>query len=328
MKILLTGGAGFIGSHLVRHFLQGSTVEKIAVIDNLDAYYSPKQKQERLEQWQDEPRVVCYRSDICQREQIKQVFQQEQWEVIIHLAAIPGVRPSLQRPTEYVDIDVTGTVQLLQLAVEYQVPHLIFFSSSSVYGHQSVVQPWKEGITQEMPSSPYAAAKRSAEIFCQTYQQLYPLHVTILRPFTVYGPEQRPDMAIHFFARQMVKGLPIPVFSLDSSRDYTYIDDLIQAVERCLMRPNGFQLFNVASGERISLRQMIKQLASALHVEAKLEIKGEQLGDPAYTWADLTQIKETIGYRPQVDFATGIQRFATWFQQNRTIHDFTTDKKV
>ena len=249
------------------------------------------------------------------------LFQEQPIDLVIHLAAMAGVRPSIERPLTYSEVNIQGTLNLLECCRTYHVRQLLFGSSSSVYGARQRV-PFAEDDDVSTPVSPYAATKRAGELLCYTYAHLYRLRVACLRFFTVYGPYQRPDLAIHKFARLMTTGKPIPVFGDGTSqRDYTYVDDIVDGIIRAWgwlqhgeMTESAYEIFNLGGSHPVPLLELIRLLETSLGCTAVLDWQPDQPGDVPMTYADLRKSEALLGYHPQVDIATGLQRFATWFR--------------
>ena len=322
--ILVTGGAGFIGSHLcARLWAEG---HRVTCLDNCDAFYSPAVKQENigrlLAMAGTTGRMVCRSGDIRDLQLLQHLFQEESIALVIHLAALAGVRPSIERPLAYSEVNIQGTLNLLECCRQYQVRQLLFGSSSSVYGARQRV-PFAEGDDVSMPVSPYAATKRAGELLCYTYSHLYRLRIACLRFFTVYGPRQRPDLAIHKFARLIAMGKPLPVYGDGATqRDYTYVDDIVDGIVRAWVwlqqgdpMAGAYDIFNLGGSHPVPLLELIRLLATALGYTASIDWQAEQPGDVPITYADLRKSEALLGYRPQVDIATGMQRFAAWFQE-------------
>jgi UDP-glucuronate 4-epimerase len=311
MKIMITGGAGFVGSHVVKKL---KNEHDILIVDSLHPYYDPKWKQKRLDMLLTNENVQWRKVDICQQQELEDAFSSFQPECVIHLAAIPGVQPSLQDPAAYVDVDVKGTVHLLSLAAKYRVSRFVFASSSSVYGANGM-RPCRED-EELQPVSPYAAAKAAAEMFCQTYQRLYDLPVTIVRPFTVYGPEQRPDMALWKFATKIYHGEPLVIYKGGIGRDYTYVTDIADGVVKAALLPAARnRTYNLGNGKVIAIHDLVLEIENALERRAIIEWCDLPPGDVPMTWADTTRAEEELGFRAQVSITEGIQRFAEWFLQ-------------
>ena len=311
MSVLVTGGAGFIGSHVASRLLDQG--EKVTVADNFNDFYDPALKRKNIRELQAQGPVEVREVDILDMEGLRTVFAGVRPQAVIHLAAWAGVRPSLERPALYANVNVTGTVHMLELAREFQVPCFIFGSSSSVYGGSQRV-PFAETDPADHPVSPYAATKRAGELLCRTYAHNFGMHITCLRFFTVYGPRQRPEMAIHKFARLIWGGREVPVFGDGTSRrDYTYIDDIVQGVLSAVHVNPEFAVMNLGESQTVSLLELIRLIEAALGRQARLQFLPEQAGDMAITYADITRARETLGYSPSTPIQEGIRRFAEWF---------------
>ena len=323
--ILVTGGAGFIGSHLcARLWAEG---HRVTCLDNFDAFYAPAIKQENIRRLLvmagSTGRLVCRQGDIRDHQLLQGLFRQEPIDLVVHLAALAGVRPSIVRPLAYSEVNIQGTLNLLECCQQHHVRQLLFGSSSSVYGARQRV-PFAEDDDVSAPVSPYAATKRAGELLCYTYSHLYRLRVACLRFFTVYGPAQRPDLAIHKFARLMTTGQPIPVYGDGTTqRDYTYVDDIVDGILRAwawLQRGDTtagvYDIFNLGGSHPVPLLELIRLLETSLGCTASIDWQAEQPGDVPITYADLRKSAALLGYRPQVDIATGIRRFARWFQES------------
>ena len=309
-NVLITGGAGFIGSHLAQRVLvEGLHVK---VLDNLDPYYAPELKLRNLELLRDVggSRFAFVEGDLrdvgsC-REAVAGV------DVVVHLAALAGVRPSLQDPVRYMDVNVRGT-QLLLEQIDDPSVRFVFGSSSSVYGGNEVV-PFDEGQNVDRPVSPYAASKKAGEVLCYTWHHLHQNPVTCLRFFTVYGPRQRPEMAIHKFARMITDGQPIPFFGDGGSqRDYTYVDDIVSGVRAAMDRDRGYDIFNLGGSATTSLTELVGNLERALQRPAVLDRQPDQPGDVPITYADVSRAAAHLGYRCSTPLADGVQKFCRWY---------------
>ncbi|MBI4483794.1 MAG: SDR family NAD(P)-dependent oxidoreductase [Acidobacteria bacterium] len=312
MRVLITGGAGFIGSHLAERLLARG--DQVALVDNFNAFYDPAVKRANLEQVRKVGPVEVYELDIRDRLAMEALLRKTRFDKVVHLAAMAGVRPSLENPVLYADVNMTGTLHLLELAVRSSVGHFIFGSSSSVYGLNPKV-PFSEEDPIEHPISPYAVTKRAGELLCYSYAHNHRLPITCLRLFTVYGPRQRPEMAIHKFARLISQGKAVPVFGDGSSRrDYTYIDDILQGLEAALERVFPFEIINLGNSHTTELRVLIQHLETHLEKKARLEFQPEQPGDVPVTCADVRKGQRLLGYRPQVDIEEGIARFVAWLR--------------
>ncbi len=311
-RILVTGAAGFIGSTLVDRLLARG--DAVTGLDDFDPFYDPAIKRRNLASASASPRFKLLEVDLRDRAAMAAALAAERPDVVVHLAAQAGVRPSIAKPQLYVDVNVTGTLHLLEAMTAAGCKRLVYGSTSSVYGAGSK-PPFKEDDVADRPISPYAATKRAAELLCATWHALHGLRVTVLRFFTVYGPRQRPEMAIHKFARLMLAGQPIPRFGDGSTvRDYTYVDDILDGVVRAVDRDDGFDVFNLGESQTYSLDQLVALLAQELGVAPKIEKLPDQAGDVPATCADITKARRVLGYDPRVALPEGIRRFAQWLR--------------
>jgi UDP-glucuronate 4-epimerase len=313
-SILITGGAGFIGSHLVDRLL--ATGEwRITVVDDFNDFYDPAIKSENVRLQLENPNYDLFRIDIRDRSALETVFQVPGFDCIVHLAARAGVRPSLQQPLLYTETNITGTMNLLELARTHEIKQFVFGSSSSVYGINAKV-PFSEDDPIRQPISPYAATKAAGELLCHTYSHLYGLRCVCLRFFTVYGPRQRPDLAIHKFARLISEGKPIPVFGDGSTRrDYTYIDDIIAGVQAAIAyEASDYEVINLGESRTVELRELISLLENELGAEAQIDRQPLQPGDVPQTFADITKARRLLDYNPQTQIEGGIRKFVAWFR--------------
>jgi UDP-glucuronate 4-epimerase len=310
--VLVTGGAGFIGSHLCEHLLCSG--RRVAVVDNLDDFYDPQLKRANLEAIKSASDYDFHPVDIRDASRLEQVFQRVRPEVVIHLAARAGVRPSLLYPALYTSVNVDGTLCLLELSRKYQVQKFIFASSSSVYGQFNRL-PFSEDDPTSKPLSVYAATKVAGEGLAFTYAHLYQLPIICLRLFTVFGPRQRPDLAIRKFAELIQEGKELPVFGDGSmSRDYTYVSDAVSAIALALECRRPFEVFNVGNSRPIRLDYMIDTLESALGKKAKRVFLPVPPGDMPVTFASLEKSRRLLGYSPKVSFEEGMRLFVEWFR--------------
>ena len=312
MKILVTGGAGFIGSHLCEALLaQG---EQIVVLDNFDPFYPESIKRNNIENAQRSSNYELVVGDIRDSSLVDSLFKQHQFDVVVHLAARAGVRPSIEDPVGYQDVNVNGTMVLLEAARKFKLNIFIFASSSSVYGNNKKV-PFDEKDFVDHPISPYAATKKTGELFCYTYSHLYNINMTCLRFFTVYGPRQRPDLAIHKFAKLINNNVEIPVFGDGSMRrDFTYIDDIVGGILASIKHCSGYEIYNLGESSPVRLDELIIAIETALGKKAIINRLPQQPGDVEQTYADITKAKDKLGYNPQVLIDVGIGKFVEWFK--------------
>lgn len=313
-SILITGGAGFIGSHLVDRLLcEGEW--QVTVVDDFNDFYDPAIKRANVQAFAADPRFRLIEADIRERQVLQDALNDASFDCIVHLAARAGVRPSLSEPKLYVETNVDGTVNLLELARARQVRQFVFGSSSSVYGTNAKV-PFSEDDPIFNPISPYAATKAAGELICHTYAHLYDMRIVCLRFFTVYGARQRPDLAIHKFARLIAAGNPIPVFGDGATRrDYTYVDDIIAGVRAAIdYDKTKFEIINLGESRTVELRELISLLEQSLDRHADIDWQPTQPGDVPQTFADIAKAKRLLGYNPQTQIEAGIERFVEWFQ--------------
>jgi UDP-glucuronate 4-epimerase len=314
-RVLVTGGAGFIGSHLCQRLLGEGN--EVVCLDNFDPFYDPVIKRKNVEEIQATEADGAFHlveGDIRDAGLLENLFRRSAFDLVIHLAARAGVRPSLEQPLLYEEVNVTGTLNLLEACREFGVLDFIFGSSSSVYGKNSKI-PFSEEDRLEAMISPYAVTKRIGELFCSVYHHLYGMNIFCLRFFTVYGPRQRPEMAIHKFARLIHEGGRVPVYGDGTSqRDYTYIDDIIDGVMGAVWNLKGYSIFNLGESQTIPLRELVSHLEGVLGKKAEIEELPEQPGDVPITYADITQARRLLGYDPQVGIEEGVGRFVNWFR--------------
>jgi len=311
-KILVTGGAGFIGSHLCEALLAHGA--EVISLDNFSDNYAPALKRKNISGLLKAAAFSSYHGDIRDYLLLEKISRRHAVTDIVHLAALAGVRKSLLDPLEYVDVDIKGTVNLLEFAAKHGIKRFIFASSSSVYGAGPL--PFRETDRVDRPLSPYAAAKRAGELFCRVYHELYQIPVACLRFFTVYGPRQRPDMAIHFFTRLIAQGQKAPVYGFGKvKRDFTYISDVVDGIMRTLLAPFSYDLFNLGSAEATSVNRLVAMISKELGKKPLLTHYPLQPGDVPATLADLGHSYEILGYKPKVSLAEGIKRFVAWFRR-------------
>lgn len=308
---LITGVAGFIGSHVCESLLADGW--RVIGLDNFDDFYDSRVKRRNVAVAMKSDAFSLVEGDIRDAESIDAAMESGV-DVVVHLAARAGVRPSIEQPLLYTDVNVNGTMVMLDAARRHGVGRFIFASSSSVYGNNAKV-PFAESDNVDGPISPYAATKKAGELLCHTYHHLYAMHVTCLRFFTVYGARQRPDLAIHKFTRLIEAGQPIPVFGDGSmQRDHTYIDDIVAGVRRAIDRCNGYRIYNLGESEPVSLNDLIAAIEVSLGKKAMIERLPLQPGDVERTYADITLAREELGYAPTTKLAAGLARFVEWFR--------------
>jgi UDP-glucuronate 4-epimerase len=312
MRVLVTGGAGFIGSHLVEQLLEQG--HEVVCLDDFNDFYSPEIKKHNIEHALTQKCYTLVTGDILDRDLLDRVFAQS-FDLVAHFAAYAGVRPSIERPDKYQRVNVEGTSNLLERCSRNGVRRFVFASSSSIYGGRTEV-PFRESDDVMRPISPYAASKVAGEALCHTYHHLYGLNVHMLRLFTVYGPRQRPEMAIHMFAKHMLRGDPITVFGDGQmSRDYTYVDDIVDGVVASIERCSGFEVMNLGGSRTTTLERLVQLLSERLGIEPIVERKPDQLGDVPITYADVSRAKQVLGWEPKVGIEQGIDRFCTWLEE-------------
>jgi UDP-glucuronate 4-epimerase len=312
MRTLITGGAGFIAFHLAAKLLAEG--HELALLDNFNHFYDPGLKRRNIHDLQSQAPITLYEVDILETNNLRCTFKQFRPDIVIHLAAWAGVRPSLEKPALYSDVNVTGTVNVLDLAREHNVKCFIFGSSSSVYGGNEKT-PFSENDAVDRPVSPYAATKKAGELLCHTYSHNYSMHTTCLRFFTVYGPRQRPEMAIHKFAQCIWQNQEIPVYGNgESRRDYTYVDDIVSGILAAINVNHRFAVINLGESQTTGLLELIHMLEQSLGKKARLRFLPNCAGDMLVTYADIQLARQLLGYDPQVPITEGIQRFTSWFR--------------
>ena len=315
--ILVTGGAGFIGSHLVDRLI-GDGGARVTVVDDFSDFYDPRIKRANIASHLQRNDFELVEADIADSRAMNDLFARAGFDCVVHLAARAGVRPSVEDPLAYEESNVRGTFTLLEAARRNGVPKFIFGSSSSVYGLNSKV-PFAEEDPIANPISPYAATKIAAEAACHVYSHLYDLRVVCLRFFTVYGARQRPDLAIHKFARLISQGQPIPIFGDGTTRrDYTYIDDIISGVVAAMKYDQSqFEVINLGESQTVELRRLVELLERALGKRAIIDHQPLQPGDVPLTYADVSKARRLLGYNPQTNIEAGIDWFVDWFKKQR-----------
>jgi UDP-glucuronate 4-epimerase len=316
-SILITGGAGFIGSHLVDRLLREGDW-RITVVDDFNDFYSPSIKRENIRAHLTNQNYKLIEADIRNFASLEKAFAGTNFDCIVHLAARAGVRPSLKEPQLYVETNVNGTMTMLEMARRNGVKQFVFGSSSSVYGVNEKV-PFAEEDPIFNPISPYAATKAAGELICHTYSHLYDMRIVCLRFFTVYGARQRPDLAIHKFAKLISEGRPIPVFGDGSTRrDYTYIDDIIAGVRAAVdYDRSNYEVINLGESRTVELRELIALIKNELGTRAEIDRQPPQPGDVPQTFADISKARRLLNYNPQTQIEVGIARFIEWFKSRR-----------
>ncbi len=313
MKILVTGAAGFIGSHLCERLVTRG--DDVVGLDNLCETYPSRIKRQNARALDEAGRFI--EADILDEERVSAVLREGRFDAVAHLAALPGVRPSIEQPHAYQRVNVEGTARVAHLMVKHGCERLVFASSSSVYG-RNTERPYRETDRVDRPASPYAASKRAAELLLESLHHVHGLGVTSLRFFTVYGPRQRPEMAIHKFCRAVETGEPITMFGAgDTSRDYTYVDDIIDgtiaAIDHC---DDQFRIYNLGDNRPVRLRELIDAIGRALGKVPTVEQLPEQAGDVQHTLACIDAAATDLGYEPKVSIEEGLARFVTWFRDH------------
>jgi UDP-glucuronate 4-epimerase len=312
MKVLITGAAGFIGSHLTERLLARGC--HVVGFDNFDDFYDPQIKRHNIQDALCNEDFELIEADIREAGAVDKVVA-DGIDTIVHLAARAGVRPSIARPVLYVDVNVNGTTVLLEAAKKHNVKKFVFGSSSSVYGNNEKI-PFSEDDNVDFPISPYAATKKACELICHTYHHLYGIDITCLRFFTVYGPRQRPDLAIHKFAKLIEQAKPIPVFGDGTMmRDFTYIDDIIDGTVAAMDKCDGFNIYNLGESRPISVNDLIAEIEKALGKKAVKEYMPSQPGDVERTYADVTKAVRELGYDPKTPIEAGLAEFVVWLRR-------------
>ena len=319
---LITGAAGFIGSHLADKLLNEGN--KVIVVDNFCDFYNPEIKENNVKHNLSNPNYKLYRADIRDRNELAKVFNENKIDVVIHLAAMAGVRPSIDNPIYYQEVNCMGTQNILEEMKAHNAKNLVMASSSSVYGNCKEV-PFKENMIVDFAISPYAATKKANEVMTHVYHKLFDFNVIMLRFFTVFGPRQRPDLAINKFTRLMLNDEPIPMFGDGTtSRDYTYIDDIVDGIiKSCNYVENNkdvYEILNLGNSSPVSLKEMINTIAEVLNKTPNIQELPMQPGDVERTFADISKAKKLIGYNPKTSFQEGIENFVKWYKINEKLY--------
>ena len=319
---LITGGAGFIGSTLSERLVKEGN--KVIAIDNFCDFYDSKIKENNVKELLKNENFKLHKKDIRDRQALKEIFDENNIEIVMHLAAMAGVRPSIENPVLYQEVNCMGTQNILEEMKAHNVKNLVMASSSSVYGNCKEV-PFKEDMIVDFAISPYAATKKANEVMTHVYHKLFNMNVIMLRFFTVYGPKQRPDLAINKFTRLMLEDKEIPMFGDGStSRDYTYVDDIVDGIikscEYTMNNENVYEILNLGNSSPVSLKEMINTIGKAVGVEPKIKQLPMQPGDVERTYADVSKAKALIGYEPKTTFEQGIQKFVNWYKENKELY--------
>ena len=318
----ITGGAGFIGSTLSQKLIEKG--DKVVAIDNFCEFYNPNIKENNVKQLLQNENFKLYRGDIRDRQAVKKIFDQNKIDIVMHLAAMAGVRPSIENPILYQEVNCMGTQNILEEMKEHHVKNGVFASSSSVYGNCKEV-PFREDMVVDFAISPYAATKKANEVMAHVYHKLFNMNIIMLRFFTVYGPKQRPDLAINKFTRLMLEEKEIPMFGDGTtSRDYTYIDDIVDGIikscQYCMDNKEVYEILNIGNSSPTTLKEMIDTIGQALEIEPKIKQLPMQPGDVDRTYADISKAKKLIGYEPKTTFKQGIENFVKWYKENEYLY--------
>jgi len=314
--VLVTGGAGFIGSHLCEKLLLEG--KDVICLDNFNDSYDPDVKWENIRCSVRHSGYKLIKGDILDRDLVDNIISSYGVDTVVHLAALAGVRKSIEAPIDYIDVDVKGTVLLLEACKKNKVGRFIFASSSSVYGN--LKPPFREDLQPDTQTSPYAAAKYSAEHFCRTYSLLYGIPVVCLRFFTVYGPRQRPDMAIHIFTKAIDEGKEVCIYGDGtSSRDYTYVDDIVSGIIGAMNLEYGYEVINLGNSRPVNIMELIGIIEDKMGKKANIKLMPWQQGDMQATCADLSKARDLLGYCPKVSLEDGIDMFIKWYRRTKAI---------
>ncbi len=321
MKVLVTGAAGFIGSHASRALVH--RYDRVIGLDNLNDYYDPARKRENIAQTEAAPlgeRFSFVQGDIRDLELVGSLFRDNQFEAVVHLAAMAGVRVSIERPSLYYDVNVMGTLNVLNATRDHGVGNFVLASTSSVYGRTKII-PFVETDPCDRPLSPYAASKRAAELECFTYHHLFGLNITALRFFTVYGPSGRPDMMAYKVLSNIFDGTPVPMYNEGNMhRDWTYIDDIVSGIVAAAQRPLGFEIINLGRGEPVLLADFVRTIEGLAGKQAHLTPAPMPDADVPYTFADVSKARALLGYDPQTSVAEGVAQLWKWYESRVLAH--------
>jgi UDP-glucuronate 4-epimerase len=313
-RVLITGGAGFIGSHLAERLVADG--RRVVVLDNFDSFYDPAIKRRNVAASDGAESYRLFEGDIRDRERLDEVFGAEPIDAVVHLAARAGVRPSIADPALYTSVNLDGTTELLEACRRHGIGRFVFGSSSSVYGNNEKM-PFAESDPVDRPISPYGATKKAGEVLCYSFHHLTGMKIACLRFFTVFGPRQRPEMAIHKFARLLASGEVVDQYGDGSSaRDYTYVSDIVDGIVRALDRATGYHVWNLGGSHTTRLGDLVRKIAVGLGVPANVRRLPDQPGDVERTWADVTKAKAELDWEPRVPFDEGLKRFLDWFEES------------
>ena len=317
-SVLVTGAAGFIGSHLAEQLIRQG--HRVIGLDNFDDFYPPSIKRENIRVLESEEGFSMIEGDIRDADLLSRIFSEYDISLVAHLAARAGVRPSIQQPLLYDDMNIRGTINMLEASRTCGIQQFVFTSSSSVYGLNTKV-PFDENDKVDCPTSPYAASKAAAELLCRTYNHLYGLPITVLRLFTVYGPRQRPEMAIHKFTRMIESGEEVTVFGDGTSkRDYTYVSDIVDGITQALAYQNrGFEIFNLGDSRPIALEYLVSVIEEALEKKAMIKNMMMPPGDVPVTYAGISKARALLDYQPKISIEEGVSLFVKWYLANKVI---------
>lgn len=312
-KYLIAGGAGFIGANLINSLIGEG---EIICVDNFNDYYDPEIKENNIKKFKNNNNFRLYRENICNLQTLDKIFSETTPDIVINLAARAGVR-DISSPQLYIDTNITGNANLLEMSKKYNIKKIITASSSSVYGNQNG-EKFKENMKTDRPISIYAATKIAAENLCYSYSHLFGLNIICLRFFTVYGPMQRPDMAIHKFTKLIYKSLPVEIYGDgETARDYTYIDDIINGIKACIDYDTNFEIFNLGSGEVVKLKYLVNLISKQMNKKAIIKQMPLPKTDVFYTASDISKAKKLLGYEPKVKIEDGIEKFVNWFMHEK-----------
>ena len=313
MKLLVTGGAGFIGSHLIERLI--SENHNVWCLDNFNTYYDPAIKWRNIETIRQHADFKLIKGDILDDSLLNQIFTENQFDVIVHLAARAGVRPSVEQPKLYEEVNIRGTMNILEMAKEHNIKKVVIASSSSVYGNNKKI-PFSESDAVDNPISPYAATKKACELLSYTYFALYDISITNLRFFTVYGPRQRPDMAIHKFTKLIDHGEPIVIYGDGTAkRDFTYISDILDGIMKSIEKCDRYNIYNLGESNVIELMDIVNIIENNLNKKANIIKYPPQPGDVLITYADISRARKDLGYKPSVNIEEGISSFTRWYKE-------------